>query len=166
MKIKDIPLFDRLNNLNIIDFELSANDKTLSPKKVNKNYYDEQIDLLLYENHYCLITNIQNFSRNNEHYKHLCKRCLNTFGDQTKLEEHMLRCIEQKVCNVSFMHPSQRLSFNGWYMKIDPPLWMAANFECMNAPIQSNNNIVMDKLFVNKPVAIGYKIVKNRDYET
>ena len=53
MKIKDIPTFERLNNLNTNVFELSANDKTLSPKYVNKNYYDEQIDLLLYENHYC-----------------------------------------------------------------------------------------------------------------
>ena len=48
MKIKDIPTFERLNNLNIIVFKLSANDKTLSTKYVNKNYYDEQIDLLLY----------------------------------------------------------------------------------------------------------------------
>ena len=46
-KIKDIPTFERLNNLNLNNFELSANDKTLSPKYVNKNYYDEQIDLLL-----------------------------------------------------------------------------------------------------------------------
>ena len=53
MKIKDIPTSERLNNLNINVFELSAKDKTFSPKYVNKNYYDEQIDLLLYENHYC-----------------------------------------------------------------------------------------------------------------
>ena len=58
MKIKDIPTFERLNNLHINVFELSANDKTFSPKYVNKNYYDEQIDLLLYENHYCLITKL------------------------------------------------------------------------------------------------------------
>ena len=109
MKIKDIPTFERLNNLNINVFELSANDKTLSPKKANKNYYDEQIDLLLYENNYCLITNLHNFCRNNEHYKYLCRRCLhNTYRDQIKLEEHMLRCIEQKVCNISYMHPSQK----------------------------------------------------------
>ena len=57
MKIEDIPTFERLDNLNINVFELSANDKTLSPKYVNKNYYDEQIDLLLYEKHSCLITN-------------------------------------------------------------------------------------------------------------
>ena len=53
MKIKDIPTFERLINLNINVLELSSNDKTLSPKYANKKYYDEQRDLLLYENHYC-----------------------------------------------------------------------------------------------------------------
>ena len=184
MKIKDIPTFEILNNLNKNVFELSANDKSLSPKYVNKNYYDEQIDLLLYENHYCLITKLHNFCRNNEHYTHLCRRCLNTYGDQSKLEKHMLRCIEQKVCNISYMQPYQKKKFKDWYMKIDPPMWIAADFECMNLPINDNNNNndednnddnvnvndhdnngVTDKLFINKPVAIGYNIVKSPDYD-
>ena len=161
MKIKDIPTFERLNSLNVNVFELSANDKALSPKVVNKNYYDEQIDLLLYENHYCLVTNLHNFCRNNEHYKHLCRRCLNTYGDQTKLEEHMLRCIEQKVCSISYMHPNQKIKFNDWYMKIDRPMWIAADFECMNIPIIDNDNDhVTDKFFTNNSVAVGYNIVK------
>ena len=178
MKIKDIPIFERLNNLNINVFELSASDKSLSPKYINKNYYEEQMDLLLYENHYCLITNLHNYCRNNLNYTHLCRRCLNTYGDQTKLEKHMLRCIEQKVCHISYMQPNQKIKFNDWYMKIDPPMWIAADFECMNLPINNNNNNddnvsvidhdnngVTDKLFVNKPVAIGYNIVKNPDYD-
>ena len=164
MKIKDIPTFERLNNLNINVFELSANDKTLSPKYINKNYSDEQIDLLLYENHFCLITNLHNFCRNNEHYTHLCRRCLNTYGDLTKLEEHMSKCIEQKVCNISSMQPNQKIKFNDWYMKKDPPMWIAAVFECMNTPINYNDNGT-DKLFVSKPVAIDYNIVKNPDYD-
>ena len=51
-------------------------------------------------------------------------------------------------------------------MKIDPPMWIAADFECMNIPIIDNdNNNVTVRLFVNKPVAIGYNIVKSPDYE-
>ena len=167
MKIKDIPTFERFDNLNIKVIELSANDKTLSPKDVNKNSYDEQIDLLLYENHYCLVTNSHNFCRNNEHYKHLCRRWLFIYGDQTKLEEHMLRCIEQKVCNISYMRPNQKIKFNDWYMKIYPPTRIADDFECMNIPINDHDDDdnVTDKLFVNKPVAIGHNIVKNLDYE-
>ena len=45
---------------------------------------------------------------------------------------------------------------------------MAADFECMNVLINYDNNDndhVTDNLFVNKPVAIGYKVVKNPDCE-
>ena len=76
----------------------------------------------------------------------------------------MLRCIEQKVCNISFMQPNQKMKFSDWYMKIDPPMWFAADFECMNIPINDNDNVT-NKLFVNEPVPIGYIIVKNPDYE-
>ena len=76
------------------------------------------------------------------------------------------------------MQPNQKIKFNDWYMKIDPPMWIAADFECMNIPINDNNNnndddndndhdnnSVTDKLFINKPVAIGYNIVKHPDYD-
>ena len=74
------------------------------------------------------------------------------------------------------MQPNQKIKFNDWYMKKDPPMWIAADFECMNIPINNNNidnvnvndhdnNGVTGKLFVNKPVAIGYNIVKHPDYD-
>ena len=78
------------------------------------------------------------------------------------------------------MQPDQKIKFNDWYMKIDPPMWIAADFECMNLAINNNNdnnnddnvnvidhdnNGITDKLFINKPVAIGYNIVKNPDYD-
>ena len=90
------------------------------------------------------------------------------------------------------MQPNQKIKYNDWYMKIDPPMWIAADFECLNFSIIDNDNVndndndddnsknddnnnanvndhdnkcVTDKLFVNKPVAIGYNIVKNPDYE-
>ena len=62
------------------------------------------------------------------------------------------------------MHQNQKIKFNDWLMKIDPPMWMAADFECMKVPVECNNNNFMEKLFVNKPVAIGYNLVKNTDY--
>ena len=76
------------------------------------------------------------------------------------------------------MQLSQKIKFNDWYMKINPPMWIAGDFECMNLPINDNNNDddnvnvidhnnngVTDKLFVNKPIAIGYNIVKHPDYD-
>ena len=63
------------------------------------------------------------------------------------------------------MHPNQKTKFIDCYMKMDPPMWIAANFEYMKVPVYSTNNNFMDKLFVNKPVAIGFNVVKNPDYE-
>ena len=91
------------------------------------------------------------------------------------------------------MQPNQKIKFKDWYMKKDPPMWIAADLECMNVPNINNDNVndndndnddnsknddnnnanvndqdnkgVTVKLFVSKPVAIGYNIVKNPDYD-
>ena len=78
----------------------------------------------------------------------------------------MLRCIEQKNCNISYMHPNQNMKFNDWCEKIDPPMWIAAKSDCMNLPLKSlKDNDSMEKLFVIKPVAIGHFSVKNPVYD-
>ena len=69
---KNLPTFEEKKNLNINVFELSSNDKTFSLK----NYYEEQI--LLFRDHFRLITNLHNFCWKNENNAHLCRRCLNT----------------------------------------------------------------------------------------
>ena len=61
MKVKDIPKFERPNKLNIRGhgmnvFELTGN--VLTPIHINKNHKQPQSDLMLYKNHYCLITKI------------------------------------------------------------------------------------------------------------
>ena len=71
-------------------FELSSIDESLSSENINKNYYEKQIYLLLYDNHPRLRTNLHTFCKNNENQKHFCRRCLNTYVYQSKLEEHML----------------------------------------------------------------------------
>ena len=71
----------------------------------------------------------------------------------------MLKYIVKKVCNISYFNPNQKIKINDWYTKIEPPMWMAAYFECMNVLINDNNDNdnenVTDKFFSNKPVAIG-----------
>ena len=38
------------------------------------------------------------------------------------------------------MHPNQKMNFNERYVKIDPPMWMAADFESINLIVESNSN--------------------------
>ena len=63
------------------------------------------------------------------------------------------------------MHLNEKIKFNDWYLKMDPPIWVTANFECMNEPLESNKDNFIDKLFVNKSVAVGYINVKIPDYD-
>ena len=61
----------------------------------------------------------------------------------------------------SCMHSNHKTKGNDWYLKTDPRMWIAADFKRMNVPLESaNENDSMKKLFVNKPFAIHYNIVK------
>ena len=56
------------------------------------------------------------------------------------------------------------MEFNDWCMEIDPPMWEVADFECMNKAVD-DDQVDSKKLFVNKPVAISYVIVKGSFYD-
>ena len=74
--------------------------------------------------------------------KFLYRGRLNTYGDQTRLEEHYVSCTEKKLCNTSCMHMKLNVIFKDWFMEIDPPLWIAANFECGNLPVGFTNDVI------------------------
>ena len=67
MKAKDIPKFEKLNNLNVNVFELTKT--ALTPIHMNTSYDQPQRDLLLFENHYCLITKLHCLINNYSHMK-------------------------------------------------------------------------------------------------
>ena len=148
MKVKDIPNFENLNNLNINVFELTGN--VLTPIHVNKNYLQPQIDLLLYQNHYCLITRLHCLINKDSHMKHVCRRCLTAFSSQPVLIDHMERCINQQPTNITFCWKDQ-LKFEDYHMKVLVPIRVYADFECINQP-QNTPNV----LFKQIPIAVGY----------
>ena len=75
----------------------------------------------------------------------------------------MLGCIEREVCNILYMHPNQKLKIRDCHVKKGPPMEIAADSESINVLLESaTENGFMEKLFVNKPVEIGYnKFKKN-----
>ena len=78
MKVKDIPKFENFNRLKIIVIEL--NGTVLTPIHINKNYLQPQIDLILYQNHYCLIPKVHCLIKKDSQMKHVCRRCLTAFS--------------------------------------------------------------------------------------
>ena len=55
------------------------------------------------------------------------------------------------------MNPNKKIEINDWFMKIDPPMWIAADFECRNIPVDDPQR---KTLFVNKPMVVGYNMRK------
>ena len=158
MKVKDIPKFENLNTqsafgigLCINVFELTGN--VLTPIHVNKNYLQPQIDLLLYQNHYCLITKLHCLINKDSHMRWVCRRCLTAFSSQPVLIDHMERCIKQQPTKITFSWKDQ-LKFEDYHMKVPVPIRVYADFECINQP-QNIPNV----LFKQIPIAVGYYVI-------
>ena len=148
MKVKDIPKFENLNNLNVNVFELTGT--VLTPIHINKNYLQTQIDLLLFENHYCLITKLHCLINKDSHMKWVCRRCLTTFSSEDILNQHIDRCQKQQPTNITFSW-KDHLKFEDYHMKVPVPISVYADFECINQPTDDPK-----VLFKQIPIAVGF----------
>ena len=151
MKIKDIPKFENLNNLNVNVFELTRT--VLTPIHITKNYLQSQIDLLLFENHYCLITKLHCLLNQDSHMKWVCRRCLTAFSSEDILSQHIDRCQKQQPTKISFSY-KDHLKFEDHHMKIPLPIRVYADFECINQP-QNNPKV----LFKQIPITVGFYVI-------
>ena len=164
MKVTDIPKFENLNRLNtggqqccipkalcVNVFELTGN--VLTPIHINTNYDQPQIDLLLYQNHYCLITKLHCLINKDSHMKHVCRRCLTAFKSQPVLIDHIDRCQKQQPTKITFSW-KDHLKFEHYHMKVPVPIRVYADFECINQP--GNDAKV---LFKQIPIAVGYYVI-------
>ena len=150
MKIKDIPKFENLNNLNVNVFELTK--PVLTPIHTNTNYDQPQIDLLLYQNHYCLITKLHCLINKDSHMKWVCRRCLTAFSSEDILSQHIDRCQKQQPTNITFSW-KDHLKFEDYHMKVPIPIRVYAGFECINQPTDD------PKVFFKQiPIAVGFYI--------
>ena len=151
MKIKDIPKFENLNNLNVNVFELTKT--VLTPIHTNTNYDRPQIDLLLYQNHYCLITKLHCLINKDSHMKWVCRRCLTAFSSEDILSQHNDRCQKQQPTNITFSW-KDHLKFEDYHMKVPIPIRVYADFECINQPTDDPK-----VLFKQIPIAVGFYII-------
>ena len=151
MKVKDIPKFERFNRINIIVFELTGT--VLTPIHINTNFDQPQIEILLYENHFCLITKLHCLINKSSHMKHVYRRCLTAFSSESVLLDHMEICINQQPTNITFSW-KDHLKFEYHYMKVPLPIRVYADFECTNQPEEDAK-----VLFKQIPIAVGFYVI-------
>ena len=163
MKVKDIPKFEKLNNLNVKVFELTKT--VLTPIHINMNYDQPQTDLLLFENHYCLITKLHCLINKNSHMKWVCRRCLTAFSSEDSLNQHIDRCQKQQLTNITFIW-KDHIKFEDYHMKVPVPIRVYADFECINQPQNDPKGdreavvaITPKILFKQIQIAVGFYLI-------
>ena len=99
------------------------------------------VDLLLLgdgeKQHFCLIKSLSRLlsSQVNSHQdeKVFCRRCLNPFPCEKKLEEHSEWC--KKKDFVKIQMETRTLKFKNWKRKEKVPFVIYADFECLNEKV-------------------------------
>ena len=129
------------------------------------NYDQPQIDLLLFENHYCLITKLHCLINKNSHMKWVCRRCLTAFSSEDILNQHIDRCQKQQPTNITFSW-KDHLKFEDYQMKIPVPIRVYADFECINQPQNDPKGdreavvaITPKILFKQIQIAVGFYLI-------
>ena len=140
-----------MNNLIVNVFEITGT--LLTPIHINKNYLQPQIDLLLFENHYCLITKLHCLINKSQHMKWVCRRCLTAFSSEDILSQHIDRCQKQQPTNITSSY-KDHLKFEDYHMKVPVPIRVYADFECIIQPTDDPK-----VLFKQIPIAVGFYLI-------
>ena len=93
MKVKCIPKCKKFITLNINFFESASFNDLLSLNN-NKNYYEEQFDLLDHKNHFLSIGSLHDFHQTNNLSTDPCRRSLNAKRNQRQFDEFMEQSTE------------------------------------------------------------------------
>ena len=164
--LKDIAIFERVNNVSVnvygIDEE-SENQSEIYPLRICKNFIrDRHFDLLYITDeisdedngHYCCVTNLSRLvcSQKTRHngQMFICRRCLQHYPSEAKLEEHASFCIHAPVRSM-MPEPKSTQKFEKRQYQMKVPYVIYADFECILRPFHSaNRNPAAEHSFTDK----------------
>ena len=129
VKIEDLPKIGDLLETNIYVYSCNKNLKEKTPVYKSDKNFEKFLDLLLFENNYMLIKNIDRFFYPNVKSKsYFCRLCCNTFFSQKKYDEHSQFCNSNKTM---ILMPSTKkyLKFYNWQNTIKHNFAVYADIE-------------------------------------
>eukprot|EP01051_Picozoa_sp_SAG22_P023347 SAG22_NODE_5986_length_920_cov_5.047503_1_plen_196_part_10 len=148
-KSSDLPKFERRNKISINVYEYSEKKGSYLLQKSKEHAIAEKhVDLLLLHDgktgnsHYCWIKNFSRFcgsSSNHNHggKKYYCKYCIQGFGSQAKLDQHLTNgCAEITTCKPCMPKADKAtLEFKNTQNQYKAPFVIYVDFECLTIPI-------------------------------
>jgi len=147
LKIKDIPKFEKLNNLaiNVFGYSYENNIESYYPLHISEYIDLHPIDLLYMEsddidenhkksNHYALIKYFSRLVHNslnpNDHHEVICKRCMIGFTNESAYNKHLYYCTTGNTqCVMPEEGYNDVIVYKNHIRKHRHPLIIAADFE-------------------------------------
>ena len=180
LKFFDFPLKITKNNIikieNILEINIciltADENNNVIPVIISENNYDNDINLLYYKDHICLIKDLNKYlSRNNKHKNkiYFCIRCLNSFNSQENLDNYKKLCSKYNKKSEKLILPKENsiLKFEKIEQMIKSPFTIYFDIETYNQHLKKTKqlkkiqNTTHEKLL--KPYLIGYILKCNYD---
>ena len=146
VKINQLNKIEDLLQTSIYVYSCDSKMNNKIPIYKSDKEYEKFLDLLLYENHYMNIKQIDNFFNKTSHKKkHFCRTCCNTFFSEKKYNEHIQFC---KTNKTMILMPSKfkYLQFRNIQNTIQHPFICFADIESYmlykNEKISNHNNLM------------------------
>ena len=174
---KDIDIFEKHNPyaINVFGYDDAKGTYT---RRISKKYDTSLLDdprvinLLLISNgetnHYCWIKNMSKLLsskiNNNQHKRHFCLRCLNSFNSKCSLIKHLEYCSNHEAVKIEMPKDKNKcIYFKNFGRKMRKPFVVYADFECYNEKMESGRKLDPEKSYNEKyqkhtPSGFGYLI--------
>ena len=177
--INQISKFERRNekiSVSVFFFEKGEIHPLRSPKFEKEKH----IDLLLIteeagpeqeKHHYCIVKNLSRLlssqTSKNDHKLFYCRRCLNHFPKEEKLQNHKEYCSKKDTMKLVMPKKDSLLYFKNQYRKLRLPIVVYADFESFLVNLDSCEpdlkRSFTEKYQSHKPCGFCYRIIFSED---
>lgn len=136
---KGIKTFEQQNNISVNVYGYEKDITVLYLSKLDKP--ERVVNLLLYENHYCLIKNLNRLLCDQNGAKrcgYFCPQCLQPIYSKPAYDEHVARCTPADFTSQILMPQGDDtvMKFRNHHRKLRMPCVVYADMECFTTKIQ------------------------------
>ena len=167
----NIKKIENISEINICILSADENNNVI-PMFSSENNYKNDINLLYYKDHICLIKDLNKYlhrNNKNNNKKYFCVRCLNSFISEENLNNHKKLCLKYNKKSEKLILPKEKsiLKFEKIEDMIKTPFTIYYDIETYNQHLKKTKqfkkieNTTHEKLL--KPYLIGYILKCNYD---
>ena len=143
LHIMKVPKFERRHQaldlaVNIFTYDVEAEETRVVLRSIYQNANEKkrtQVNLLLMKNHYLLITDLNEFIREEGERKGFyCEKCLSGFTTEDAVQRHKVLCMERGGQTFTYPSPGEEVRFGSYEKTVMEPIFGVVDFEACMKP--------------------------------